>query len=92
MPCSGLITFNIQIAGRTSSVKAWVSPALRSRIIVGSGTLEDLGFSAVEEIPRWISSDGPIADTRTVGIRGMGAAVNRSATRREDPMNLSKFS
>ena len=52
LPCSGVMTFNIQIAGRTTSVTAWVSPVLRSRIIVESRTLEDLGFSVVEEIPR----------------------------------------
>ena len=63
LPCSGVMTFNIQIAGRTTSVTAWVSPVLRSRIIVESRTLEDLGFSAVEETPGWTGSDGPIKES-----------------------------
>jgi hypothetical protein len=37
LPCSGVITFGVELAGRTTSVTAWVSLALRNRIIVGSG-------------------------------------------------------
>ena len=88
LPCSGVITFGIELTGRTTSVTAWVFSALRNRIIVGSGTLEDLEFSAVEEIPRWIGSDGPIEETRILGIPGLGSTVTRSTTRREDPLNL----
>jgi hypothetical protein len=69
LPCSGVITFGVELAGRTTSVTAWVFPALRNRIILGSGTLQDLGFSTVEEIPKWIGSDGPIEETRRFGFR-----------------------
>ena len=65
----------MELAGRTTSVTAWVPSALRNRIIMGSGMLEDLGFSAIEEIPRWIGSDGPITETRTLGIPGLGSTV-----------------
>jgi hypothetical protein len=58
---------------------------LRNRIIVGSGTLQDLGFPTVKEIPKWIGSDGPIEETRTLGVPGLGSAVTRSTTKREDP-------
>ena len=81
LPCSGLITFGIELAGRRTSVTAWVSPALRNRIIVGAGTLEDLGFSSVEGIPRWIDSDRTIEETRTLIVPGIGSAVTRSTTR-----------
>jgi hypothetical protein len=91
LPCSGVITFGVEIAGRTTSVTAWVSPALRNRIIIGSETLQELGFSTVEEIPKWISSDGPIEGNRTLGIPGLGSAVTRSTTQREDPLNLGMF-
>ena len=77
--------------GRTTSVTAWVSPALRNRIIIGSETLHELGFSTVEEIPKWISSDGPIKGTRTLGVPGLGSAITRSTTQREDPLNLGGF-
>jgi hypothetical protein len=77
LPCSGVITFGVEIAGRTTSVTAWVSPALRNRIIIGSGTLQELGFSTVEEIPKWIGSDGPIEDTRTLGVPGLGSTITR---------------
>jgi hypothetical protein len=91
LPCSGVITFGVELAGRTTSVTAWVSPALRNRIIVGSGTLQDLGFSTVEEIPKCIGSDGPIEETRTLGVPGLGSAVTRLSTQREDPLNLGRF-
>jgi hypothetical protein len=53
--------------------------------------LQDLGFSTVKEIPKWIGSDGPIEETRTLGIPGLGSAVTKSTTQREDPLNLGRF-
>ena len=91
MASSGVITFGVELAGRTTSLAAWVSPALRSRIIVGSGRLEDLGFSAVKEIPRWIGSDRPIQETRTLGVPGFSFAVARLTKRQEDPLSLGRF-
>jgi hypothetical protein len=91
LPCSGVITFGVEIAGRPTTVTAWVSPALRNKIIIGSDTLQELGFSTVLEIPKWISPDGPIKGTRTRGVPGLGSAVTRLTTHREDSLNLGGF-
>jgi hypothetical protein len=51
LPCPGLVDFTVEFAGRMCDVTAWVNPALRNTIIVGSTTLTDLGFSGVGDIP-----------------------------------------
>jgi hypothetical protein len=52
LPCSGVITFGVEIAGRPTTVTAWVSTAIRNKIIIGSDTFQELGFSEVEAIPQ----------------------------------------
>ena len=51
IPCSGLVEFSVELAEKSCNVTAWVSPALRDTIIIGSTTLADLGFSGIEDIP-----------------------------------------
>ena len=51
LPCTGLVDFSVEFAGRTCDVTAWVTPALQNTIILGSTTLMDLGFSDVGDIP-----------------------------------------
>ena len=70
LPCSGVITFGVEIAGRPTTVTAWVSTAIRNKIIIGYDTLHELGFSEVEAIPQWITPDGPIRGTRMRGVPG----------------------
>ena len=51
LPCTGLINFTVEFAGKMCDVTAWVTPALQNTIIVGSTTLMDLGFLDVGDIP-----------------------------------------
>jgi hypothetical protein len=51
LPCTGLVDFTVEFAGRSCNVTAWVTPALRNTIIVGSMTLTDLGFAGIGDIP-----------------------------------------
>ena len=51
LPCTGLVDFTVEFAGKMCDVTAWVTPALLNTIIVGSTTLTDLGFSDVGDIP-----------------------------------------
>ena len=93
LPCSGVITFHIQIGGQQTSVTAWVTTSLRNKLIICTGTLEDLDFSTVNDIPEWVSSNSaPLEDTRMVGIPGMGAATTRSTKAKEDPLSFDRIS
>ena len=93
LPCSGVITFHIQIGGQQTSVTAWVTTSLRNKLIICTGTLEDLDFSTVNDITELVSSNGaPLEDTRMVGIPGMGAATTRSTKAKEEPLSLDRIS
>ena len=49
--CSGEVTFNATIGGKTVSVSAWVTPDVQDgTLVIGSGTLEDLGLQ-LQDIP-----------------------------------------
>ena len=77
--CSGEITFNIIIAGRTTSVTAWVTNAIESgQLIIGSGTLEDLGLH-LHNVRYDSNPRGHARETRTIRIPGGGSALTRSA-------------
>ena len=51
--CTGLVELAMELAEKSCNVTAWVSPAIRDKIIIGSTTLSDLGFSKVEDIYTW---------------------------------------
>ena len=56
LPCTGLVDFMVEFAGRSCSVAAWVSPALQNTILIGSMTLSDLGFLWFKDIPEKLIS------------------------------------
>ena len=51
LPCTGLIDFTVEFAGKMCNVTAWVTPAPQNTIVVGATTLMDLGFLDVGDIP-----------------------------------------
>jgi hypothetical protein len=66
---------------RVQTTNPDVAEGVRMRLILRDGQNtqlnEKLKFSEVEEIPQWISPDGPIRGTRTRGVPGLGSAVTR---------------
>ena len=60
-------------------------------LVLGLGTMENLGYSNIGEIPPWINSEGRIATSKTIVTPGMGSAVTRSVTQREDPLSVDEF-
>ena len=76
--CSGMVTFNVTIAGRTTSVTAWVTNAIGGgQLIIGSGVMEDLDLH-LQDVPDDSNPRGHAQETRTVRMPGGGPAVARS--------------
>ena len=70
--CSGEVTFNATIGGKTGSVSAWVTPDVEDgTLVIGSGTLEDLGLQL---------QDIPAQDVRIRANPSGSSAVTRSSS------------
>ena len=70
--CSGEVTFNVTIDGRTTSVSAWVtSDVQKGQLVIGSGTMEDLDLQL---------QDVHAQDTRIKINPSGSSAITRSST------------
>ena len=70
--CSGEVTFNVTIDGRTTSVSAWVtSDVQKGTMVIGSGTMEDLDLQL---------QDVHAQDTRIKINPSASSAITRSST------------
>jgi hypothetical protein len=89
LPCSGIVTFQVKIVERMTSITAWVTDALGGgQLVIGAGPMEDLGL-LVSEVPDNTNPRGHALETRTVSVPG--SAQTRSARAMTHPKSATQL-